>query len=306
MFESIHFKRVYTIEKGEHFMAYMDKRQKNIEIFEDTRAWYTQDAVLQEAVQRTRQGTQFYAPGTIPISEEMLTRYPQTAHVIVSQNRTLQAAQRYAGQKVAVLNFASATNPGGGVTRGSSAQEEALCRCSTLYPCLLGDDLWRKYYQMHRDRHDTTYTDACIYLPDVLVMKTDTDSPQRLPKEDMYRVDVITCAAPNLRERPNNAMNPGSGAAVHLTREQIYALHTQRARKILSAAALHEAEVLILGAFGCGAFCNPPEVVAAAFRDVLPGFAYAFRTVEFAVYCPPRDDSNYRAFQRILQPADGR
>ena len=41
----------------------------------------------------------------------------------VSTKRTFEAAAGYAGQKVAVHNFASATNPGGGVTRGSSAQE---------------------------------------------------------------------------------------------------------------------------------------------------------------------------------------
>lgn len=83
-------------------------------------------------------------------------------------------------------------------------------------------------------------------------------------------MDVITCAAPNLRLQPSNYMNPGHGTPVRLTREQIRTLHLQRARKILSVAAIHGAEVLILGAFGCGAFCNPPEVVAGAFRDVLP------------------------------------
>lgn len=145
-----------------------------------------------------------------------------------------------------------------------------------------------------------TYTDACIYAPGVLVIKTDTNSPQRLPADKIYPVDVITCAAPNLRPQPNNPMNPGRDKPVRLTREQIRTLHLQRARKILSVAAIHGAEVLILGAFGCGAFCNPPEIVADAFREVLPEFAYAFRTVEFAVYCSPRDDSNYRTFQSVL------
>lgn len=281
-------------------MAYIDRRQRNIEIFEDTRGWYTRDAKLKQAVQHSRQGTQFYAPGELALPAEKLARFAGEARVLVSRERTLQAAGKYAGQRVAVLNFASATNPGGGVTRGSSPQEEALCRCSTLYPCLLGDELWQKYYKMHRDRHDVTYTDACIYTPDVLVIKTDTGAPERLPEDKMQAVDVITCAAPNLREHPGNAMNPGFGSPVHLSRQDIYSLHTQRARKILSAAALHDTDVLILGAFGCGAFCNPPDVVAAAYRDVLPEFAHALRTVEFAVYCTPRDDANYQAFRHIL------
>lgn len=281
-------------------MPYMDKRQQNVSVFEDTRTWYTQDAMLKDAVRKSRHGTKFYAPGAVSPAPELLARFSKDMHILVSTERTLQAAGKYAGQKVAVLNFASATNPGGGVLRGSSAQEEALCRCSTLYPCLLGNDLWQSYYQMYRAQHDVTYTDACIYTPDVLVIKTDTNSPERLPKDKIYPVDVITCAAPNLRLQPSNYMNPGHGTPVRLTREQIRTLHLQRARKILSVAAIHGAEVLILGAFGCGAFCNPPEVVAGAFRDVLPDFAHAFRTVEFAVYCTPRDDSNYRTFQQIL------
>ena len=281
-------------------MAYIDRRQRNIEIFEDTRDWYTRDAKLKQTVQRSRRSTQFYAPGELVLPAEKLARFSGEARVLVSRERTLQAAGKYAGRRVAVLNFASATNPGGGVTHGSSAQEEALCRCSTLYPCLLGDELWQKYYKMHRDRHDVTYTDACIYIPDVLVIKTDTDAPDRLPEDKMQAVDVITCAAPNLREHPSNAMNPGFGSPVHLSRQDIYSLHTQRARKILSVAALHDIDVLILGAFGCGAFCNPPDVVAAAYRNVLPEFAHALRTVEFAVYCSPRDDANYQAFHTVL------
>ena len=281
-------------------MAYIDRRQRDIEIFEDTRDWYTRDAKLRQAVQRSRRGTQFYAPGELVLPAEKLARFSGEARVFVSRERTLQAAGKYAGRRVAVLNFASATNPGGGVLLGSSAQEESLCRCSTLYPCLLGDELRKKYYKMHRDRQDPTYTDACIYTPDVMVIKTDTDAPERLPEDKMQAVNVITCAAPNLRERPNNAMNPGTGSPVRLSRQDIYLLHTQRARKILSVAALHDVDVLILGAFGCGAFCNPPEVVAAAFRDVLREFAHAFSTVEFAVYCTPRDDANYQAFHIVL------
>ena len=71
---------------------------------------------------------------------------------------------------------------------------------------------------------------------------------------------------------------------------------------ILDLAAKHKNEVLILGAFGCGAFQNDPNVVALAMKQVLPDYLHVFETIEFAVYCSPKDDSNYRIFHRTLQP----
>lgn len=64
------------------------------------------------------------------------TRNDLEGRIVVSGKRTLEASEIYAkqGKRVCVLNFASATNPGGDVVHGSSAQEEAICRCSTLYP----------------------------------------------------------------------------------------------------------------------------------------------------------------------------
>ena len=42
--------------------------------------------------------------------------------------------------------------------------------------------------------------------------------------------------------------------------------------RILDVAALNNAEVVILGAFGCGAFQNKPEVVARAAKEVITDY----------------------------------
>ena len=61
------------------------------------------------------------------------------------------------------------------------------------------------------------------------------------------------------------------------------------------------AEVVILGAFGCGAFQNKPEVVALAAKNVIKEYLHAFMVIEYAVYCSPRDDRNYKVFDRTLK-----
>ncbi|WP_026665610.1 hypothetical protein [Butyrivibrio sp. FC2001] len=59
-------------------------------------------------------------------------------------------------------------------------------------------------------------------------------------------------------------------------------------------------EVVILGAFGCGAFQNKPEIVARAAANVINDYLYMFKNIEFAVYCSPKDSRNYDAFKREL------
>ena len=63
----------------------------------------------------------------------------------------------------------------------------------------------------------------------------------------------------------------------------------------------HLDETIILGAFGCGAFMNDPQIVAQAAKNVIREYLYSFKNIEFAVYCSPRDDRNYRIFDRVLK-----
>lgn len=57
---------------------------------------------------------------------------------------------------------------------------------------------------------------------------------------------------------------------------------------------------MVLGAFGCGAFSNNPMLVAKVTKNVIEEFRYAFKVIEFAIYCSPRDTENYKIFERTF------
>ena len=277
-------------------------QKDNIEIFEDTQKMYSSNPRLISAIQRSSEKQECFRNRRQLLGFDGRS-YQKPCQIVVSSKRTLEAAAPYgcAGKTVCILNFASATNPGGGVTKGSSTQEEAICRCSTLYANLKEQKVWDSFYGSHRRQHDPLHNDDCIYTPGVTVFKSDTDYPRLLPEEEWYSVNVLTCAAPNLRENPGNSMNPGDGdEAVQISRNDLQALHEKRIRRVLEIASDKGNEIMILGAFGCGAFRNPPIIVAQAMKTVVQMYRRKFETIEFAVYCSPRDDSNYRVFQQVL------
>ena len=310
----------------------MDRRQRLVEIFEDTQNFYEQNAQLANAVQAAKSATKLYAPEDYPEIPESVEAAGQgaakepvgdtTGSIIkITKHKTFEAAidirSSHSTWKIAVLNFASATKPGGGVKTGSSAQKESLCRCSTLYPTLTQDWLWRSYYKKNRDAHDNLHTDACIYSPQIVIFKTDEDYPNRMLEKDWVNVDIITCAAPNLRQRSGNMHNPAASVKAvsvsSISQEKLYALHLQRAKHIMHIAVAHGVDCLILGAFGCGAFANDPNIVARAYKDALTtpctsygandGINYGsyFKLIEFAIYCRAHETENYDAFKRAFQ-----
>ena len=69
---------------------------------------------------------------------------------------------------------------------------------------------------------------------------------------------------------------------------------------MLTVAASKKADILVLGAFGCGAFKNDPSVVAKAYKIALSEFSQVFDRIEFAVYCRPGEETNYNAFRKAF------
>lgn len=217
--------------------------------------------------------------------EGFVSNVPQRnehSDIIVESGTTLATARKYLHiGKTAVLNFANPENPGGGVQYGAMAQEECLCRSSNLYPCLCDASVFNDYYEYHRNLKNTFYSDRLIYTKDITVFKDDNDIPQILPERMWFTVDVITCAAPYIAKRK------------YTNSTALLLLFKSRIRNIFEAARDNKADVIILGAFGCGAFKNPPLIVAEAFRQVICEQDYfkCFRKIVFAIkptgeHCP--------------------
>ena len=76
-----------------------------------------------------------------------------------------------------------------------------------------------------------------------------------------------------------------------------FGLHVKRIIHTLTVAAHKKADILVLGAFGCGSFRNDPYIVAKAFKTAIDIFPKLFDHIEFAVYCDDDANSlNYEAF----------
>ncbi|GGV03266.1 TIGR02452 family protein [Streptomyces albospinus] len=241
---------------------------------------------IAEAVRRARAGTRLYGPEAAAVpgpAPGLRTVFEVTGEGSLTAGRRLAAAGAGPGP-VAVLNFASARNPGGGYLRGAQAQEEALCRGSALYTCVREAP---EFYAAHRAASSPFYSDRVILSPGVPVFRDDRGRLLEVP----YEAGFLTSAAPNAgviaRQRPDEAGRVPAALAA-------------RAERVLEVAAAGGYRQLVLGAWGCGVFRNEPADVARAFAvPLLPGgrFAGWFGRVVFAVLDQRADSPTRDAFR---------
>ena len=200
-----------------------------------------------------------------------------------------------------ILNMASAKNPGGGVYGGAGAQEEYLFRCSDYYRFVFqyadpaSFDCEKEYGIPHNLRHSYPLKRnyGGIYSHGVTVFR-DTEANGYALLEKPWQVNFVAVAANNIR-RYMNGRTTIPDKFIPSTLSLI--------RAILRIAYNNGQHRLVLGAFGCGAFANPPKHMAQLFKQVFeePEFQGLFKDIHFAIIEDHNSHGlNYNAFQDVF------
>ena len=180
---------------------------------------------------------------------------------------------------MAVLAFASFTNPGGGYIQGYLGQEATLCADSYLYNVL---DKQRKWYGENRRRNINCelYRNRALVVPAV-----------RFDRNHVHAyADVIVAAAPNVK-RARQEYRVSDDALLAALRDRI--------RFVLAICDELGREKLVLGAWGCDNNGFDAEAVAELFRKELASGDFKVKQVFFAVPST-RWDEDFAKFEHVL------
>lgn len=237
-----------------------------------------------------------------------------------SEMHSAQAAQYFTrrdrGCKVSIMNFANGESPGGGYNNGARAQEEDLCRQFPLYWPSLARTMSTCYpfgppCGVSSDRYSmvlVTHGLECWRADGVV-------GSYRVLERPDFAVDTFVAAtAPAIRFGGDVADAQGlSDAIEHViwspffdgNEGQSSNLDLSRLREAASRGSNGTKRVLILGAWGCGAFGNDPREMSLLFRTALLR-AFEDRVpldeVHFAIpVFNPRDKGNPIEYRKMLQ-----
>lgn len=190
---------------------------------------------------------------------------------------------KYCDGNIAVLNFASSKNPGGGFEVGAMAQEESLCYRSNLWQVLSKHESFYEFNRQHLNKN--LYSDGIIYSEKIVVFRN-----AKLANTEPVYQNVITCAAPNAKAALKNGVK----------QETIDLVMRRRLEEIFKVAIINKVKHLVLGAFGCGVFGNNPETVSEIMRELLVDNEYGryFKQVTFAMH--DSVGANTRAFVKTF------
>lgn len=216
-----------------------------------------------------------------PAAEEPAPVLPEVTVLDASATQAILDNGRGYAQfcDMAVLAFASFTNPGGGYIQGYLGQEATLCADSYLYNVL---DKQRKWYGENRRRNINCelYRNRALVVPAV-----------RFDRNHVHAyADVIVAAAPNAK-RARQEYRVGDDALLDALRDRI--------RFVLAICDELGREKLVLGAWGCDNNGFDAETVAELFRKELASGDFKVKQVFFAVPST-RWDEDFAKFEHVL------
>lgn len=210
------------------------------------------------------------------------------------------------GFNPAVLNFADAYQACGMYNIGSNAQEESLCRVSTL-----SQTLYQYYNKLWSNKVEVVLRPQPAYPMDInfggiyskVTVFRDGPSSGFAFREEPFDIGIISVAALNLcHPRPGKKTITNHEYATEdknnpLTEDGKLVM-LNKIRTIYRIALDNEHDSLVLGAWGCGVFKHNPEQIAEMFLKILeePEFKNKFKEVCFAVL----GESNYNGFKKVI------
>jgi uncharacterized protein (TIGR02452 family) len=205
--------------------------------------------------------------------------------IAVKDQDLIDMARTLAKYKPLVVNPSDDCFPGGCVNVGSGAAEESLFRRSNYFRSLT----------LH---HYPIKNEQAVYSPTITVFKEGEDNDFKACRP--FKLDFVAC--PGVRHPV--LTNDG-----RLTPEDTEVLE-KKIELILQIAQLHDHNVIIMAALGCGAWKNPPHDVAEAFKRVIAKHDGVVKAIIFAIkrnvqgYIVKFDDrpDNYTTFKSILTP----
>ena len=279
----------------------------NIAAFRDTVANFSRNPGLKEATTRSAAKQRVFREYDIIRDLPEGTR---DAEIKISPRKTLEAAREYAskGKRVAILNCASAIKPGGETENGNASQEECLCRCSNLYPCLNTADAISKFYVPHKTigfnaphtMDDCLTNDDCIYTPDVTVIKEDRYGCKMLREKDWYSVDVISCAAPEFTTAFTSPFISAFASGAKPDKTRIEHVYRKRFERILTISRWSGADVVILDFWGYKRSGENAAIVAEAAYKAAESFASCFDVIEAAVGYSTANENTYNIYAKAF------
>lgn len=265
----------------------MDKHNLRINIFNETLALIKQGWYI------ATDGTRVELPSVDKVMEaaEMYTHkicfdnsFDRSiiTEIHVEDKDCVQAAQELinVGFNPAMLNLADLYIPGGIVEYGSGAQEENLCRRSNLVQSLYQFSSMRikQYPTLNLKTHKCQYPMDELYggvYSGIVTFFRTTEQENSALVPNPYNIPVISVAAINKPQIGRNGMIVDRD--VEITLEKI--------RTIFRIGMIKGHDSLVLSAFGCGAFANPPKHIARLFHQVIEEeeFKNVFKLIEFAI-----------------------